>query len=417
MDMRRLRLARVALFKIKNALWLLTHLKLARLWTYAYTTLFTRDSGLALLDPLYRRFPSLAPFPREIEIEVTTRCHLKCTICEHTYWEKDKSNRNMTFEQFKHVLDQFPRLKWCGLTGIGTGFLNRDYLEMLRYAKSRNIFVEFFDSFHLMDEGIIREVVGMGIDKIWVSIEAATRETYEKIRVGSDWDKVLQNIRTLFRVKKEKKTPFPEVWFHFIINRYNLGEMEAYVDRVKDLAGDTRRNPVVIYWTNLLAFKEVEHLMVTVPPDQKKRVIQKCRSCGIFPIFNENVTRNKPVSHCTKWTEPFVLVSGHCQSCCAVNEVNDRDFQEEHAFGNLFDMDYSEIFDSEKFRRFKALLRQNKVPIACKNCRLYAFEEDQIVDRYWTAESGPPADTHGKGMGRCGESGGRKKREPAKANV
>jgi MoaA/NifB/PqqE/SkfB family radical SAM enzyme len=292
----------------------------------------------------------------------------------------------MSFDQYRHVIDQFPRLKWCGMTGIGTGFLNKDYLRMLEYAKSRNIFVEFFDSFHLFNEERIRKVVGMGVDKIWVSIEAATKETYEKIRVGSKWEKVMENIRTLFRVKEEMKTPFPEVWFHFIITKDNVGEMEQFVDLVKGLVGDTRRNPIVMYWTSLLYFKEVEHLITEVPEDLKKRVMDKCRAYGMFPVFNENVTREKPVCQCTKWTEPFVLVSGHVQSCCAINEVNDRDFQEEQAFGNLFHERYSDIFRSRKFRTFKKLLQENKVPISCKNCRLYNFTEDQIVDKYWLDE-------------------------------
>ena len=66
-----------------------------------------------------------------MEIEVTTRCNLKCIICEHTYW--DEPNRDMSFEQFKGIVDQFPKLKWIGLTGIGESFINKDFMKMLRY--------------------------------------------------------------------------------------------------------------------------------------------------------------------------------------------------------------------------------------------------------------------------------------------
>ena len=81
------------------------------------------------------------PFPSFIEVEVSTHCNLKCTMCEHTYWkEKDE---NMTFSNFIHILNQFPRLKWCGLTGIGESYLNPDFEKMLTECKRRGLFVEY----------------------------------------------------------------------------------------------------------------------------------------------------------------------------------------------------------------------------------------------------------------------------------
>lgn len=376
MDFRRLKLLPLAKYKLRY----LMHLLLDRsdwrnAYSYVWATLFSRDAGLALQDTMYRRMPLLAPYPKQLEIEVTTACNLRCTICEHTYWTQKP--RHMTFEQFQRVVDQFPGLKWVGMTGIGSGFLNPDYMKMLRFLKEeRRCFVEFFDHFFLLKESISRELVRIGVNKVWVSLESASRDSYNRIRVGSDFDTVLNNIRSMMRVKRELKSPIPELWFHFIINAHNVDEMEDYVELVADLAKEEKGlSAPIIYWTRLLSFAEVQDL-VAVPSRARMSEIQRmCRDRGIFAVLNENVVCDKPMSSCTKWNEPFVLVTGHLQPCCALNEANDRPYQEEHAFINVLEADFQDWWRSSRKEEFIRNLRRGVVNPVCKNCHIFKHPE------------------------------------------
>lgn len=376
MDFRRLKLLPLAKYKLRY----LMHLLLDRsdwrnAYSYVWATLFSRDAGLALQDTVYRRMPLLGPYPKQLEIEVTTACNLRCTICEHTYWTQKP--RHMTFEQFQRVVDQFPGLKWVGMTGIGSGFLNPDYMKMLRFLKEeRRCFVEFFDHFFLLKESISRELVRIGVNKVWVSLESASRDSYNRIRVGSDFDTVLNNIRSMMRVKRELKSPIPELWFHFIINAHNVDEMEDYVELVADLAKEEKGlSAPIIYWTRLLSFAEVQDL-VAVPSRARMSEIQRmCRDRGIFAVLNENVVCDKPMSSCTKWNEPFVLVSGHLQPCCALNEANDRPYQEEHAFINVLEADFRDWWRSPRKEEFIRNLRRGVVNPVCKNCHIFKHPE------------------------------------------
>lgn len=376
MDFRRLKLLPLAKYKLRY----LMHLLLDRsdwrnAYSYVWATLFSRDAGLALQDTVYRRMPLLGPYPKQLEIEVTTACNLRCTICEHTYWTQKP--RHMTFEQFQRVVDQFPGLKWVGMTGIGSGFLNPDYMKMLRFLKEeRRCFVEFFDHFFLLKESISRELVRIGVNKVWVSLESASRDSYNRIRVGSDFDTVLNNIRSMMRVKRELKSPIPELWFHFIINAHNVDEMEDYVELVADLAKEEKGlSAPIIYWTRLLSFAEVQDL-VAVPSRARMSEIQRmCRDRGIFAVLNENVVCDKPMSSCTKWNEPFVLVTGHLQPCCALNEANDRPYQEEHAFINVLEADFRDWWRSPRKEEFIRNLRRGVVNPVCKNCHIFKHPE------------------------------------------
>lgn len=375
-DTRRIKLLPLAGYKIRY----LRHLLLERKdWrnarSYVWASLFSRDAGLALQDVLYRHFPRLGPYPRQLEIEVTTACNLKCVICEHTYWREEP--RHMTFDEFKRVIDQFPKLRWIGLTGIGSGFLNPEYMKMLRFLKrEKACFVEFFDHFSMLDEEISRELVRLGINKIWVSLESASKESYDKIRVGSDFDRVIDNIRSMIRTKKKMNSPIPELWFHFIVNRYNLHEMEEYVDLVAELSREEDGlSAPVIYWTSLLPFEETDSLVARPTRERLDGIEKRCRENGIFSIFNENLDCYKPMSSCTKWNEPFVLVTGHVQPCCALNEANARPQQRDNAFVNLFHADFRQWWHSSAKRAFVNNIAKGIVNPVCKNCHIFQHPE------------------------------------------
>jgi MoaA/NifB/PqqE/SkfB family radical SAM enzyme len=396
MDRRRLRLLPLAKYKIRYLMhWLLDRKDPRNAWSYVWATLFSRDAGLALQDIFYRFFPALGPYPRQLEIEVTTACNLKCTICEHTYW--NEKPQSMTFDRFRIVVDQFPKLRWIGVTGIGSGFLNPDYMDMLRYLKEeRKCFVEFFDHFYNLNETTARELIRIGINKIWVSLESANQDSYNSIRVGSDFDRVLHNIRTMARLKRELRSPIPELWFHFIINKHNVDQMEDYVDLAADLTRQEKGlSAPIIYWTNLLAFDEVEDLVRRPSADRMAALSEKCRNKGIFSIVNENVGCYKPMNSCTKWNEPFVLVSGRIQPCCALNEANDRPYQEAHAFANLFETSFREWWKSPAKRTFLRNLKRGVVNPVCKNCHIFRHPEgaENISIRDYERRRWPPTNS------------------------
>ena len=371
-DTRRLKLIPFGYWRLRYlAHWLLERRDPQNAYAFAYANLLTRDAGLALLDPLYRVFPKLAPYPKQIELEVTTACNLKCSFCEHTYW-KEKA-RHLSYEQFLHIMEMFPDLRWIGLTGIGSGFLNPRYMDMIRFLKEeRKSYVEFFDHFHRLSRGQLEELVDLGVDKIWVSLENARAETYNEARKGSDFDTVLRNLNQLIDIKLDRRSPLPELWFHFIVMRENVDEMVEYVDMVADMTQRIRHlSPPLIYFTNLLGFEEVKDSCIIVPEEQRRIVEQRCRDRKVFYAWNENITRDKPMAQCTKWTEPFILVSGHLQPCCALNEANQRPYQEKHAFMNVFEEDFHDFWHGQGMKAFRQTMRSGGLNDVCRHCHVY----------------------------------------------
>lgn len=310
----------------------------------------------------------LEPYPSYLEVEATTRCNLKCIMCEHTYWNEPA--RDLSFEEFKGLIDQFLGLKWIAFTGIGENFLNKDFMKMYRYLKSKwkGILIELYDTFYFIDEKIARELIQeIGLTRVLASIDGATKGTYEKIRVGSNFERVTSNVKRFIEIKRELSSPLPEIIFHYIISKANIHEVPQYVEYVKSLGGED------IFFTAMLhSFEEVKELVTEVPKEVIREAEKRGKELGVHITWNEDVPEQKPpISKCTEWTMPFIYVTGHVQPCCAAQEANRRPVQKEQSLGNVFEKSFKEIWNSGKYRNLRRMLAKGKVPAQCRDCPIY----------------------------------------------
>ncbi len=312
-------------------------------------------------------FPYFLPPPRYMEIETTTRCGFKCLMCEHTYWKVPPMD--MSFVQFKKVIDQFPTLKWIGMTGIGESFLNKDFVKMLKYVKSKHIWVELFDPFFLIDEKIGKELINLGIEVMYVSLDGATKGTYEKIRVGSNFDTVIKNIRSFIKMKKERNSKYPRLIFHFIISKINIHEIEKYIELINSFGLE---KPEILFTPVLHRYKEIDGLFTKVPEEIPKSVDKKAKELGVKITWNANVPKVLPsITKCFAWLMPFIFATGDVSPCCASNEQNEREFQVKNCFGNVFETPFKDIWNGKKFKEFRKQILGGEIPPICKTCTIY----------------------------------------------
>jgi len=351
--------------------------KITAVYKFILAKLFVREEGGALLDPFFRLFPRFTPHPWCVEVEITTKCDKRCIICEHTYW--NEKGIDLSFDDFKRIVDQFPKLIWFNPTGEGSAFLNKDFPKMLRYLKSKSIFIFMNDHFEMLNEDLIKEIVEIGVDRIEVSMDGATKETYEKIKRGCDFDKVMDNLRTLFRLKKERNWPIPEICFHYIITALNVHEMPQFVELIHSLGDRNVLGPgSYINFSGLLEFDEIMDLIAEVPAEIMKAVEDKAKELNVGIMWTHHSHQERPpISKCVAWSEPYVMMGGYVLSCCGVLMSNRRPFLRENSFGNVKEKPFLDIWDSSKYRRFRKSVNDGSAPVpkTCYGCR--AFDTDQ----------------------------------------
>jgi MoaA/NifB/PqqE/SkfB family radical SAM enzyme len=350
---------------LKRGLYSLTHDGIGYTYNMAYYYMrwFWIPKHPLLIDIVNR----LAPYPSYLEIEVSTVCGLRCIMCEHTYWKEPSIN--MTFEQFKGIVDQFPSLKWIGLTGIGESFVNPDFMKMLEYVKKRKTYVELYDNFFFVDKAKIERLVDLKIEKIFFSFDAATKETYEKIRVNSNFDIVVNNIKYIYEVKKKKNAHYPELSFHYIINKSNVHELVKYVEFVHSIAGE---GATIQFSKMLHSFKETAGLFAEVPKETMELVEKRAKELGVYVYMGGDAPKSLlPIQRCMAWTMPFIFVTGEVIPCCEGNEAGHRDFQKATSLGNVFQQSFKDIWYGEKYKTLREQIRAGGCPAPCRNCVMY----------------------------------------------
>ena len=335
------------------------------------------EAAYYLIGPLLQRYPQLVPFPKYIEIEVTTRCNKRCIICEHTWWKEP--SRDLSLEEFKSLTDQFD-LKWVNLTGEGDAFLNKDYLDMIRHLKGRGTSVYLVDSFDLVTKDIAHELVKLGVDGIYISMDGATKQTYESIKVGCNFDKVVNNIENLLHFKRRIHSPLPEICFRFAITKTNVHEMPDFVRFVSSIAtrkewGDGSK----IHFVGLLDYPEIHNLCLDNIP--QKYIEETIRAADGIPVVfaHTQESTNPSINRCLSWAEPyFALVPHHMVlPCCAVLMSNNRARLAEYCFGDYTKEPMRQIWNHPYYRTFRKAVtkKDGPVPALCQGCRAYDTKE------------------------------------------
>lgn len=341
------------------------------LWVYPLW--WNRKISTFLLNKLFPKF-GIDVFPPFLEIEPTTVCNFKCICCEHSYW--CEPSKNMTFEEFKHIFDQFRKPKWLGLTGIGSSYLNPDFHKMVKYAKSKGTIVELMDHFaHFKNDDQIKELIEIGPDFQFVSTYGATKKSFEKVCVNSNFEKIEKNIKTFVELKKKMKKRFPILNFHYIITSESKDEALDFLDFVHSLhieVGEILMTPMLHH------FKEAEKFAVDIDKQYIDKIRARAKKYKIPITVNmcaiqeaEGLEEKPPLTQCKEYIMPFIFVTGDVTPCCGQNEANQREWQKKTSAGNLLKTPFKKIWYSEKYKNIRKMIRKNQCPAECAFCPAY----------------------------------------------
>jgi radical SAM protein with 4Fe4S-binding SPASM domain len=197
----------------------------------------------------------VSDFPLHLDIELTNACNLQCPMCYKDVM-KDK-NGFMTWELFEKIILEASSWKCpsINLSWRGEPLLHPDFYNMVSFAKKQGIIdVRVNTNLTLLKYPVM--MTQAGIDKVIVSIDASKRETYEQIRQGADFNKVVDNINCLLKVKSilSKK---PLVELQFLVMRQNFDEQKEFTkqwkDKVDAITFVTYRNPTGKEYDNFRA--------------------------------------------------------------------------------------------------------------------------------------------------------------------
>lgn len=325
--------------------------------------------AMVVLKPL--RVPAR---PIHLQIEPTDNCNLNCLMCGRA--EVIQQPRMMSLAEFQSIVDQVQPKK-ITLSGYGEPLLNRDLPQMIAYAKARGASVNTTTNMTLVrSEAQARELVRSGLDLINVSLDAATPETYRALRGQDFFERIVDGIRLLQRVKAQTGSLTPHVRISFVISKLNLHELSAFVRLAHDLGLDVAFFQILLLMT---IEERRERLIGGVPYDEFRRALEAGRDLArqlgvrtnlpaLLATLPQTWRKYEPGEMDRRkcilpWFSAYITADGHMRPCCTFAPVKmDLD-------GSIFEQGFDAVWNSEPYREFRRALRRGDRPTKiCQEC-------------------------------------------------
>ncbi|MBA4054828.1 MAG: radical SAM protein [Marivirga sp.] len=288
--------------------------------------------------------------PMSVSIEPTTSCNLRCPECPSGLRSFTRPTGMLDQELFRKVIDELaPTLNYLTFYFQGEPFIHPRFLEMVRYASDKGIYTATSTNGHYLKDDTARAVVESSLDRLIISIDGTSQDTYQSYRIGGSLEKVIEGTRNVIRWKKKLKSKTPHVVFQFLVVKPN----EDQVPEVYSLAQKLGVDQVVLKTAQIYDYKNGSALI----PSKDKYSRYKRLSDGSYKIKNEWL------NECWKmWHSCVVTWDGKIVPCCFDKDAH-------FVLGDLTQDSFKEIWNGDKYDQFRSSLLRSRSEIEiCKNC-------------------------------------------------
>lgn len=289
-------------------------------------------------------------FPISMSVEPTTSCNLRCPECPSGLRQFTRPTGMLEPSFFRSTIDAvYKDLIYLTFYFQGEPYLNPHFLEMVKYASGKGIYTSTSTNAHYLTKEQAKKTVESGLDRLIISIDGTTQETYEQYRVGGILQKVIDGTKHIIEAKKTLKSETPHVVFQFLVVKPN----EHQLQDVENLAAELGVDEVVFKTAQVYDFEQGNPLI----PVNETYSRYKKQADGTYRI------KNKLLNQCWRmWSGCVVTWDGIVVPCCF-----DKDAK--HQLGNLKEQSFAEVWASKKYRNFRqAILKSREEIDICKNC-------------------------------------------------
>lgn len=196
-------------------------------------------------------------FPKVVLIDTVSMCNLKCSMCVHQHMKRKKGV--MKWDLFKKIVDEIAcenknTRVWMVFFGDPYVIKNKkpSIFDLIKYAKDKGLSdVVLNTNANLMDREAARRTIEAGLDALYIGIDAFTPDTYAKLRVGGDYDKVVRNVVALLEMKKKLMKDKPRVFVQFVEMDVNKSEKEQFIKFWNEQGAEVKIRPK-ISWAGMI---------------------------------------------------------------------------------------------------------------------------------------------------------------------
>jgi radical SAM protein with 4Fe4S-binding SPASM domain len=326
--------------------------------------------------------------PTYVQIEPVGQCNLRCQMCAIQFRQDGPPYGPpafMAFDAFTRIVDQFVGLEVLHLQGLGEPMMHPRFFDMVAYAAAKGIRVTTNSNLTLLNARRAELCVTSGLDWLHVSIDGATAQTYERIRVRAHFERVMRNLDLLLNARERLGSARPHMRMVAVVMRQNLHELPDLVRLahrwsmeelfVQHLCHDFTESSLPAQYQPMREFVQIQTLLEE-DPERVERYFGQAREVARELGVNLRLPRTRPRVHppgtpgperCNwPWTGAYISYQGYAMPCCMVSTPDRINF------GNMAEQGALETWNGAAYQTFRDRLASDEPPELCRSCSVYS---------------------------------------------
>ncbi len=302
-----------------------------------------------ILSRIFRKSILLGK-PYTISIEPTTACNLGCPECPSGLKQFSRPTGKLNVEVNRNLLRSVGnQLFYINYYFQGEPFLHPEFLQLIQDAKKHKIYTATSTNAHFITSEIAEKIVASGLDRLIISIDGTTQETYESYRISGTLSKVIEGTKAVVAAKKRAGSGTPHLIFQFLVVKPNEHEIPTVYSLAEELGVDeVRLKSAQIY--------DYTHGNPLIPA-QEQYARYKQQKDGTYRL------KYKTGNHCWRmWSSCVLTWDAKVVPCCFDKDAT-------YTLGSAIDQSFESIWKSKKYQKFRSnvLTKRNQIDI-CQNC-------------------------------------------------
>jgi len=351
-----------------------------------------------------RGLPDVGQRLFNLQLDTINLCNLQCKQCNVHLIRDVVEPTPMSPETLRIVGEQvFPYCNDVNFAALAEPWMSPVIEDSLDLARARGVpFLQMISNGLLLTEQRARKLIDIQLDRISVSTDAVTQETYTRIR-GSNLNRVVKNLERLRDLKVQLGSAKPQIKFNFVMLRSNLHEMPAMVDLAHDLGGEIIdfRLPFILnrqgiqdelpdhnpeFMDEMIEKTRTRMEMLglaieQLPETNASRVARKYRVPEVNSAPGPNAD-NTPLCD-APWGFLVIWPTGDVHPCCSPYVLGGK------PMGNLMENTFAQILTGPRYTRLRSSLILGRLSEDCARCKATDFLGTYDLNPAYYLDTGP----------------------------